>query len=59
MDTKVQEVLSPLSYRLIQLVGHHNTLPVLVALGVVLVSYVIYNVRQTMGTECDMMTDIQ
>ncbi|KAJ5804443.1 uncharacterized protein N7518_000746 [Penicillium psychrosexuale] len=44
MDTKVQEVLSPLSYRLIQLVGHHNTLPVLVALGVVLVSYVIYNV---------------
>lgn len=29
----------------------------LIALGVVLVSYVIYNVRQTMGTEDDRTTD--
>lgn len=45
MDTKVQEVLSRLRYPLTQLMGHQNTLAVLVSLGVVLVSYVIYNVR--------------
>ncbi|KAB5518671.1 phenylacetate 2-hydroxylase [Coniochaeta sp. 2T2.1] len=44
MDTKVQELLTPLSYRLTQLQEHQGTLPVLVALSAVLLSYLIYNV---------------
>ena len=46
MDFKVQELLTPLSYRLTQLQQHQGTLPVLVALGAVLLSYLIYNVSQ-------------
>lgn len=44
MDSKVQELLTPLSYRLAHLQEHQGTLPVLVALGAVLLSYLIYNV---------------
>lgn len=45
MDTKVQELVTPLTFRLTQLHEYQNTLPVLLALGVVLLSYLIYNVR--------------
>ncbi|OIW24526.1 cytochrome P450 [Coniochaeta ligniaria NRRL 30616] len=44
MDTKIEELVTPLTYRLTQLREHQSTLPVLVALGVVLLSYLIYNV---------------
>ncbi|KAJ9151495.1 Cytochrome P450 [Coniochaeta hoffmannii] len=44
MDSKVQELVTPLAYRLTQLRENQSTLPLLVAFGVVLLSYVLYNV---------------
>lgn len=46
MDTKVQDIVTPLGHRLTQLQEYQNTLPVLVALGVILLSYLVYNVRK-------------
>jgi len=46
MDSKVQELVTPLAYRLTQLRENQSTLPLLVAFGVVLLSYVLYNVRR-------------
>ena len=45
MDSKVQELVTEMSYRLTKLKDNQNTEPMLVALGVVLISYLVYNVR--------------
>lgn len=47
MDSKIPEILSPMTYRLTQLRDHENLGPVLIALGVVVISYIIYSVRIT------------
>jgi phenylacetate 2-hydroxylase len=45
MDSKAEQLITPLAYRLTQFGQHLHAGPVLVALGVVLVSYLLYNVR--------------
>lgn len=47
MDAKIPEHISPLVYRLTELTGNQNALPVLVAFGVVFITYLLYNVRHT------------
>lgn len=44
MDTKIEQLTIPLGHRFTELWDHQSTTPVLVALGVALISYLIYNV---------------